>query len=68
MAKGIEKSARIDEEYIGKRFIYPFDGLNVMVEVRAVRKLFGRKEWYVGVADQPSNQVWIYAQEKAKFQ
>lgn len=67
MAKGIEKSDRNDVQDIGKRFVYPFDGLKVIVEVKGVRKLFGRKEWHVSVADQPSNEVWIYAQDKAKL-
>ncbi len=68
MSKGIEKSIRIDSDEIGKRLKYSFDGLNLLVEIKGVRKIFGRKEWQVAVAGLPdSGQVWIYAQPNAKF-
>lgn len=67
MVKGIEKSDGNDKLDIGKQFVYPFDGLKVMVEIKGVRTVYGRKEWHVGVVGQPSNEVWIYAQDKAKF-
>lgn len=52
---------------IGRRFVHPFGGLNVEVMIYDVKFAYGTKRWQVGVSNQESNRVWIFAPERVAF-
>ena len=52
----------------GRKFVYTIKNLNIEVEIRDVKVVYGTKRFLVSVAGQPgSNAIWIYAPERMKF-
>ena len=63
-----KKSSEQTVSEVGRTFVHRFDGLDVEVEIKSARVVFGRREWEVSVAGQPnSNKVWIYALSNPQF-